>query len=88
MILRIVNFTLSGIDDEQYRRHAATVADGFNQWKGLTAKIWLNDPDTGTYGGAYLFVDQQQPTRLAPPTCSGTWRAARPSLTSRCGSTR
>ncbi len=58
MILRIVNFTLSGIDDEQYRHHAATVADGFNQWEGLTAKLWLHDPHTGTYGGAYLFADQ------------------------------
>jgi hypothetical protein len=58
MILRIVNFTLSGIDDEQYRRHAETVADGFNQWEGLTAKLWLHDPNTGTYGGAYLFADQ------------------------------
>ena len=58
MILRIVNFTLSGIDDEQFQRHAATVADGFNQWEGLTAKLWLHDPHTGTYGGAYLFADQ------------------------------
>jgi hypothetical protein len=58
MILRIVNFTLDGIDDEQYRRHAATVADGFNEWTGLTAKLWLHNPDTGTYGGAYLFTDQ------------------------------
>jgi hypothetical protein len=58
MILRIVNFTLNGIDDEQYRRHAESVADTFNQWEGLTAKLWLHDPDTCTYGGAYLFVDQ------------------------------
>jgi hypothetical protein len=58
MILRIVNFTLNGIDDEQYRRHAATVADGFNEWEGLTAKLWLHDPQTGSYGGAYLFADR------------------------------
>ena len=58
MILRIVNFTLCGIDDEQYRRHAAAVAKGFNQWEGLTAKLWLHDPRTATYGGAYLFADQ------------------------------
>lgn len=57
MILRIVNFTLCGIDAEQYRRHATTVADGFNQWEGLTAKLWLHDPHTGSYGGAYLFAD-------------------------------
>jgi hypothetical protein len=58
MILRIVTFTLDGIDDDQYRRHAATIADGFNTWEGLTAKIWLHDPETGTHGGAYLFVDR------------------------------
>jgi hypothetical protein len=58
MILRIVNFTLCGIDDEQYQRHAATVADGFNHWEGLVAKLWLHDPQTSTYGGAYLFADQ------------------------------
>jgi hypothetical protein len=58
MILRMINFTLRGIDDEQYRRHAATVAHGFNQWEGLIAKLWLHDPLTGTYGGAYLFADE------------------------------
>ncbi|MEO5898973.1 MAG: YdhR family protein [Ilumatobacteraceae bacterium] len=48
-----------GIDDGQYRRHAATVAGGFNQWHGLLiAKLWLHDPHTSRYGGAYLFADQ------------------------------
>ena len=59
MILRIVNFKLQDIDDEQYRHHAAAVAADFNQWAGLTAKIWLHDARTGTYGGAYLFSDQE-----------------------------
>jgi hypothetical protein len=58
MILRIVTFTLDGIDDEQYRQHAATVAQGFTEWAGLTAKLWLHDPESGTYGGAYLFADR------------------------------
>jgi hypothetical protein len=58
MILRIVNFTLIGIDDEHYRRHAGTIADAFNQWDGLYTKLWLHDPNTSTYGGAYLFTDQ------------------------------
>lgn len=58
MIVRVVNFRLNGIDDEQYRHHAATVADGFNQWERLTAKLWVHDPDTRTYGGVYLFADQ------------------------------
>jgi hypothetical protein len=59
MILRIVTFKLQGIDDEQYRRHAAAVAADFNDWVGLTAKVWLHDARTGTYGGAYLFSDQE-----------------------------
>lgn len=58
MIVRIVNFTLCGINEEQYQHHAATIADGFNQWEGLVAKLWLRDPKTDTYGGAYLFADQ------------------------------
>ena len=58
MILRMVTFTLAGIDDDQYRHHAARVADGFAEWDGLTAKLWLHDPRAGVYGGAYLFADQ------------------------------
>jgi hypothetical protein len=58
MILRIVNFQLAGIDGEQYRRHAAGVAAAFKEWEGLVAKLWLHEPSTGTYGGAYLFTDQ------------------------------
>jgi hypothetical protein len=58
MIFRTVNFTLRGIDEEQYLRHAQTVADGFNEWEGLIAKLWLHDPRRGTFGGAYLFADQ------------------------------
>ena len=58
MIIRIVTFTLSGIDDDQYRHHAETVVEGFNRWPGLVAKLWLHDPTDGRYGGAYLFTDQ------------------------------
>jgi hypothetical protein len=58
MILRTVNFTLCGIDEEQYLRHAGAIADGFNRWEGLIAKLWLSDPQSGTFGGAYLFADQ------------------------------
>jgi hypothetical protein len=58
MIVRIVTFALSGIDHDQYHQHASTVAEGFNRWPGLVAKLWLHDPTDGRYGGAYLFTDQ------------------------------
>jgi hypothetical protein len=58
MIIRIVTFDLAGIDRVQYHHHATSVAMGFLEWPGLLAKIWLEDPATGTFGGIYLFEDQ------------------------------
>ncbi|MGD9997322.1 MAG: YdhR family protein [Ilumatobacteraceae bacterium] len=58
MIIRIVTFTLADIGRDDYLRHAAAVADGFTEWEGLIAKIWLDDASTGTYGGVYLFEDR------------------------------
>ncbi|MBI5089098.1 MAG: YdhR family protein [Actinobacteria bacterium] len=57
MFVRIVTFSLDGIDAEQYLRHAESVAEGFNRWDGLLGKVWLADP-TGTRGGIYLFTDR------------------------------
>jgi len=58
MIIRIVTFRLDGIDDDQYQRHAVSVADTFNRWTGLQAKLWLADRTAGVYGGVYLFDSQ------------------------------
>jgi len=55
MHIRIVTFTLDGIDADQYADVADTVAPGFTDWPGLVAKFWLADRGTGTYGGVYVF---------------------------------
>lgn len=55
MYLRIVTFTLNGIDADHYEQLAAEVAPGFASWDGLQAKFWLADRATSTFGGVYLF---------------------------------
>jgi Putative mono-oxygenase ydhR len=55
MHIRIVTFTLDGIDADRYADMADTVAPGFTEWPGLEAKFWLADRGSGTYGGVYVF---------------------------------
>jgi hypothetical protein len=69
MHIRIVTFTLDGIDADQYAGVADAVAPGFTEWPGLEAKFWLADRGTGTYGGVYVFesaeaADQSRRTEL------------------------
>lgn len=59
MYIRIVTFRLEGPSDGEFRRHAEMIAPAFTEWPGLDAKIWLGDPDTGTYGGVYLFASAE-----------------------------
>ncbi len=59
MIIRIVTFRLDGIDEDQYQHHAVNIADTFNRWTGLQAKLWLADRPSGVYGGVYLFDSKQ-----------------------------
>ncbi len=55
MHVRIVTFHLNGITPELFEQHCEQIADGFNEWPGLVAKVWLSDRETNTYGGVYLF---------------------------------
>jgi hypothetical protein len=57
MIIRLVTFTLDGVDDAHYRSLAGAVAPGFAEWTGLDAKLWVTEPASGTYGGVYVFAD-------------------------------
>ena len=68
MYVRIVTFSLNGPTDEQYRNRAAAIADMFNAWPGLQAKLWLADEAENRYGGIYLFVNQAaaQASRSTP----------------------
>ena len=58
MYVRIVTFNLSGPTHEQYRNQAAAIADTFNAWPGLQAKLWLANEAENRYGGIYLFVNE------------------------------
>jgi hypothetical protein len=58
MNVLIINFRLSGMTEEGYRAACADLAPAFAELPGLLAKVWLNDPPTGTYGGVYLFRDR------------------------------
>jgi hypothetical protein len=55
MHIRIVTFSLDGIDETEYREVAKALAPAFAAWTGLRSKSWLADPDTNTYGGVYVF---------------------------------
>lgn len=57
MYVQLVTFTLDGPTEEQYHTGCRQETHVFADLPGLLAKIWLRDPDTGTYGGLYLWQD-------------------------------
>jgi hypothetical protein len=68
MYARIVTFHLDGPSSDQYHAHAVAIAESFNDWPGLRAKVWLADEADGRFGGFYLFdsaADADQ-SRSAP----------------------
>ena len=58
MHAQVVTFGLDGITEEQFREAAGADAPTFANLPGLLAKIWLRDPESNTYGGLYLWDDQ------------------------------
>src|SRR5881628_2248598 len=59
MHAQVVTFGLNGVTEEQFREAAEADAPTFATLPGLLAKIWLRDPETNTYGGLYLWADQE-----------------------------
>jgi hypothetical protein len=59
MHVQIITFRLVDMDEDGYRAACAEMAPAFAALPGLIAKIWLNDPVTGTHGGVYLFRDRR-----------------------------
>src|SRR5688500_11035571 len=59
MHVLIVNFQLDGVSEEQYRGLCDELAPAFAEVEGLESKVWLANAETGTYGGVYLFRDQE-----------------------------
>jgi Putative mono-oxygenase ydhR len=53
--IQVVTFQLAGLDPEAYRTHAEAVAPAFTEIPGLSAKVWLANPSTNTYGGVYAW---------------------------------
>ena len=59
MHAQVITFGLNGITEEQFREACGADAPTFAALPGLLAKIWLRDPETNTYGGMYLWADQE-----------------------------
>ncbi len=59
MHVQIVNFSLKGISEEDYRRHCEAIASAFANLPGLVSKTWLANAETNTYGGVYVWRDLQ-----------------------------
>ena len=55
MHVQIITFGLNGISEEDYGKMAEAVAPTIAVMPGLVSKAWLADPETNTYGGAYIW---------------------------------
>ena len=58
MHAQIITFELNGITEDQFRDAGASDAPTFADLPGLLAKIWLRDTEKNTYGGLYLWDNQ------------------------------
>lgn len=58
MKILIVNFNLDGITRIDYEGVCNELAPAFAAVPGLLSKHWLADEENNTYGGVYMFQDQ------------------------------
>ena len=59
MHLQIVNFKLNGISRAEYDAILDEVSSVFPTIPGLTAKYFLADDEGNTYGGVYIWENEQ-----------------------------
>src|SRR5687768_1622992 len=59
MHVQVINFKLKGVDEAGYRRLCDELAPAFAALPGMESKVWLANPETGTYGGVYTWRDRQ-----------------------------
>jgi hypothetical protein len=59
MHIQIISFQLFGVTEEEYAALCDELAPAFAAVPGLVRKVWLANPDTGTYGGVYVWRDRQ-----------------------------
>lgn len=57
--IQIVNFRLEGMSEEDYYGITETIAPAFANLPGLVSKTWLANPETGTYGGVYVWQSRE-----------------------------
>ena len=55
----MITFGLKDITEEQFHEAVSGDAPVFAGMPRLLAKVWLRDPETNTYGGLYLWDDQE-----------------------------
>ena len=55
MEILVVNFSLEGMTESEYRTLCNEVAPAFAAVLGLVSKVWLADRANGVYGGVYTF---------------------------------
>jgi len=53
----IINFSLEGLSEADYRAECDKIAPAFAAVPGLVSKVWLADTEGGVYGGVYTFED-------------------------------
>jgi Putative mono-oxygenase ydhR len=51
----VINFSLEGMTESEYRNLCDEVAPAFAAVPGLVSKVWLADRPNGVYGGVYTF---------------------------------
>ena len=59
MHILIINFSLQGLREEDYRGQVETVAPAFADLPGLVSKTWLANEETNTYGGVYVWRSRE-----------------------------
>ena len=57
MEIVIINFSLDGLSEAEYRAKCDEIAPAFAAVPGLVSKVWLADTAGGVYGGVYTFED-------------------------------
>ena len=55
MEILVINFSLEGMTESEYRELCDEVAPAFAAVPGLVSKVWLADRTEGLYGGVYTF---------------------------------
>jgi hypothetical protein len=59
MHVQVVTYRLDEMSDSEFNEANREFADAMAAVPGLLAKVWLKDPDGGTYGGVYLWENRQ-----------------------------